>query len=94
MPHSSPYYVYILRCSDDTLYTGITTDLKRRLDEHNHSPKGAKYTRNRRPVNLIYSEPCADKSAASKREYAIKKLSREAKMALIASVRDQDSART
>jgi predicted GIY-YIG superfamily endonuclease/SAM-dependent methyltransferase len=83
MPISSPYYVYILRCSDDTLYTGITTDLERRLDEHNHSPKGAKYTRNRRPVALVYSEPCSNKSAASKREYAIKQLKRSQKEELL-----------
>ena len=80
-----PYTVYILCCSDGTLYTGITTDLERRIDEHNHSTKGAKYTRNRRPVSLVYSETCKDKRAASKREYAIKKLTRTQKEALIAN---------
>ena len=70
------YFVYILRCSDDTLYTGITTELQRRVDEHNHSDKGAKYTKIRRPVTLVYSEVYEDRSSASKREYAIKKLSR------------------
>lgn len=80
-----PYYAYILRCSDDTFYTGITTDLERRIDEHNNSPKGAKYTRNRRPVTLVHSETCEDKSTASKREYAIKKLTRVQKEALIAN---------
>lgn len=78
-----PYFVYILRCSDDTLYTGITTDIERRIDEHNNSPIGAKYTRNRRPVTLVYSETCEDKSAASKREYAIKKLTRTQKEKLL-----------
>jgi len=79
----SPYYVYMLRCCDGTLYTGITTDLERRVDEHNHSPKGAKYTRARRPVELAYSEACTDKSSASQREYAIKKMTRTQKMKLV-----------
>ena len=73
----------MLKCSDDTLYTGITTDLDRRIDEHNNSPKGAKYTRIRRPVELIYSEGCEDKSSASKREIEIKKLSRIQKLELV-----------
>jgi len=77
------YYVYIVKCSDATLYTGITTDLTRRLDEHNNSPKGAKYTKVRRPVELVYSEKHEDRSSASKREYIIKKLSRMKKEALI-----------
>lgn len=79
-----PYHVYILRCSDDTLYTGITNDLDKRLYEHNHSPSGAKYTRGRRPVVCVYSETCDDKSSALKREIAIKKLSRTEKTRLIA----------
>ncbi|QOY55049.1 GIY-YIG nuclease family protein [Candidatus Sulfurimonas marisnigri] len=73
----------MLRCSDGTLYTGITTDLCRRVHEHNDSPKGAKYTRVRRPVELIYSENCENKSSASKREYEIKQLSRNQKLELI-----------
>ncbi len=77
------YFIYILRCSDNTLYTGITTDLARRVDEHNHSPKGAKYTKVRRPVTLVYNERVADRSSASKREYSIKKMSRVAKLELI-----------
>ncbi len=77
------YFVYILECSDSTLYTGITTDIDRRIHEHNNSPKGAKYTRVRRPVKLLYLEEAKDKSEASKREYAIKKLSREKKILLI-----------
>jgi putative endonuclease len=81
----TPYYVYIVRCSDNTLYTGITTDLERRIDEHNTSPKGAKYTRNRRPVTLAYSEECDGKSSASKREYTIKRLTRTQKEQLIAT---------
>jgi len=77
--------VYILHCSDNTLYTGITTDILRRVDEHNTSPKGARYTRARRPVVLAYEEKCDSRSQASQREYAIKKLSRIEKMNLIKS---------
>ena len=77
------YFVYILKCSDETLYTGITTDLKRRVDEHNNSDKGAKYTKLRRPVELVHSEASEDRSSASKREYEIKKMSRVKKMELI-----------
>ena len=79
----SLWYVYILRCSDETLYTGITIDLQRRVEEHNSSPKGAKYTRVRRPVEIIYFESCKDKSSATVRELEIKKLSRAKKLALL-----------
>ena len=67
------YYVYMVKCADDTLYTGIAKEVERRVDEHNSPDKGAKYTRMRRPVRLVYSEAHPDRSAASKREYAIKK---------------------
>ncbi len=77
------YFVYILKCNDDTLYTGITTDVVRRLDEHNNSIKGAKYTKVRRPVELMYQEELEDRSSASKREYAIKRLNRNKKLELI-----------
>lgn len=77
------YYVYILRCADGTLYTGYTDDVERRLRVHN-SGKGAKYTRSRRPVALAYAEEWPDKSAALKREAAIKQLRRADKLALIA----------
>ena len=77
------YYVYMLECSDATLYTGITTDISRRVKEHNSSKKGAKYTKVRRPVRLVYSETSQDRSSASKREYVIKKLTRKEKMELI-----------
>ena len=73
----------MLECSDGTLYTGITTELERRLDEHNNSPKGAKYTRARRPVTLVYSEELENRSAAAKREFAIKKMSKKEKLQLI-----------
>ena len=76
--------VYILRCGDDTLYTGITNDLPARLEAH-RTGKGAKYTRGRGPLELLYSENCADKSEALKRECAIKALRREDKINLIAT---------
>tara|TARA_B110000971_G_scaffold15343_1_gene14187 strand:- start:265 stop:522 length:258 start_codon:yes stop_codon:yes gene_type:complete len=77
------WWVYVIKCADETLYTGITTNLERRIFEHNESKKGAKYTRNKRPVNLKYSERHPDRSTASKREYYIKKLSRLEKLKLI-----------
>ena len=82
------YYVYIVQCADETLYTGIATDLERRIDEHNHSDKGAKYTRARRPVTLVYHETFEDRSTASKREYEIKKrMSRAEKLEMISAER-------
>ena len=78
--------VYVLKCSDDTLYTGISTDMERRLTEHNQcNKKGARYTRARRPVVLVYQEFVDNRSEASKREAVIKKLSRLDKLALIKS---------
>ncbi len=78
------YYVYMVKCADETLYTGISTELERRIEEHNSSDKGSKYTRVRRPVSLVYSEKHSDRSAASKREYEIKKkMSRAEKLKLI-----------
>ncbi len=76
--------VYILRCADNSLYTGVTTDVSRRLDEHNGLAKnGAKYTRNRQPVALVYQENADSRSEACKREAAIKHLSKLQKEALI-----------
>lgn len=77
------YYVYILKCSDETLYTGITTDVARRLNEHNTSKRGAKYTRVRRPVMLVFSKKCRSRASASKQEYHIKQLTRAQKLILI-----------
>lgn len=76
------WYVYILSCADGSLYTGVATDLERRLLEHN-SGKGARYTRGRTPVVLVYSERCADRSMAARRENAIKRMSRTAKLGLL-----------
>lgn len=77
------WHIYILKCSDNSYYTGITTDINRREAEHNGSVKWAKYTRMRRPVELIYSEDVDTKSEAAKREYIIKKLTRIQKESLI-----------
>ncbi|MCB9809052.1 GIY-YIG nuclease family protein [Candidatus Nomurabacteria bacterium] len=82
----SIYYTYILRCADDTLYTGITTDLDRRTDEHNglnNDKKGAKYTASRRPVTLVYSQEFTNRSEAMKEEARIKKLNKNEKEFLI-----------
>jgi len=79
----SLWFVYILRCRDNSLYTGITTNLEQRLHEHNHSPKGAKYTRGRRPVSLTYYEQQSTRSLASSREYVIKHLKKSDKELLI-----------
>ncbi|RLA76089.1 MAG: GIY-YIG nuclease family protein [Epsilonproteobacteria bacterium] len=80
------YILYIVKCSDETLYTGITSDINRRIKEHNFSVKGAKYTRIRRPVKLVYTEEHLSRSLASKREYEIKKyMSRGDKLKLIAA---------
>jgi len=76
------WYVYMLRCRDDSLYTGCTDDVERRLAVH-LSGKGAKYTRSRLPVTLVYQEEVADKSAALRREAAIKGLTRAEKLALL-----------
>ncbi len=76
------WHLYILRCRDGSLYTGIATDVTARLETH-RSGKGAKYTRGRGPLELVYTEECGEKSAALKRELQIKALSREKKLELI-----------
>jgi len=75
-------YTYILRCSDGSLYTGWTNDIERRIEDHN-AGRGAKYTKPRRPVELVYYEEYQTKEEAMKREYAIKRLSRSKKLQLI-----------
>lgn len=81
------WVLYILECRDGTLYTGITDDLERRLKMH-ESGRGAKYTRGRSPLTLRYTEPCADHSAALKREIAVKRLKRKEKLDLITKNRN------
>lgn len=79
---ASEWILYILRCKDDSLYCGITNDLENRLAMH-RSGKGAKYTRGRGPLELVYTEKCEDHSAALKRELAVKRLTRQKKLLLI-----------
>ena len=90
------FSLYILRCSDDTLYTGITTDVEGRLAEHESGPRGAKYLRGKRPLKLEFSEAVGDRARASRLEYRVKRLSRTDKEALIRGDRrlgdlDQDA---
>jgi len=81
------WYLYILKCKDGTLYTGITNNIEKRVDEHNNGKNGSKYTRARRPLVLAYNEECKNRSEASKREAVVKKMSREEKLFLIKSFR-------
>lgn len=76
------YFVYILRCADDTLYTGITNDLEKRIAAHN-GKRAAKYTRSRAPITLVYAERCRNRASALKKELRIKSFSRKEKLALI-----------
>lgn len=77
------WFIYILECSDGTLYTGVSTDPDRRVYEHNHTSKGAKYTRGRRPVKLLWAKACRDRSNAQGLEAKIKTLNRDQKLAYI-----------
>lgn len=78
------WYVYFLRCADNSLYAGITTSLERRVNEHNQcNKKGAKYTRVRRPVTLVYAEQQPDRQMASRKEYQLKQLSKVEKEQLV-----------
>jgi putative endonuclease len=77
------YTLYILRCRDGSLYTGIALDVARRLEEHRQGVRGAKYLRGRRPVELVYEQPAGDRAAAQRLEYRVKSLSRAEKEALI-----------
>ncbi|MCI5704933.1 GIY-YIG nuclease family protein [Candidatus Pseudoscillospira sp. SGI.172] len=76
------YWLYILQCGDNTLYTGTTDDVERRLAVH-QSGKGAKYTRGRGPLTVVYREACTDRSAALRREAAVKRMTRAEKLSLI-----------
>jgi putative endonuclease len=78
------WFVYLVRCQDGTFYCGIAKDLARRFAEHNSADKGAKYTRGRRPVHLVYAEQVASRAQAAQREGQIKKLTRTEKMTIVA----------
>jgi predicted GIY-YIG superfamily endonuclease len=86
VPNALRFWVYLIRCGDGSLYCGITNDLKRRLAMH-EAGKGARYTRGRGPLVLVYKQRCADRSKALQREHAVKQLSRTEKEALIAKAR-------
>ena len=77
------WFVYLLRCADDTLYCGVCTDVERRVAEHNSSPRGARYTRARRPVSLAWQQELESRSDACREEARIKRLSRAAKEQVI-----------
>ncbi len=79
------WWVYILRCGDGTLYTGMAADVEKREQVHN-SGKGARYTRSRLPVQVVYREPCASRGDALRREAAIKRLTRQGKLELVESL--------
>ena len=81
------WYLYILRCGDGSLYTGITTDVQRRLEDH-RTGKGARYTRGRTPLELVYREACGTHSDALKRELAVKALKRSEKEKLLQDMKD------
>lgn len=82
------YYLYILKCADNTLYTGITTNLKRRISEHDSSKLGAKYTKSRRPVKLVYSKKFKNRSSASRAEIKIKLLNKSQKIQIIQNTKN------
>lgn len=77
------WYVYMIRCSDASLYTGVTTDVERRFNEHKESKKGSKYARAKIPLRVVYVETCATRSEAQKREWVIKSLTKREKEILI-----------
>lgn len=81
--NAASWFVYIVSCSDGTLYTGITTDLERRIGEHNAGRTGARYTRSRRPVRMVYWEAAGNRSEAARREHLIKRMSSAEKMKLV-----------
>lgn len=84
------WWVYLLRCNDNSLYAGVTTDIHRRIDEHNNSKLGAKYTRAKRPVSLAYLEEADNKSTACKREYQIRQLTKLKKEQLVSQANTEN----
>ncbi|WP_286233639.1 GIY-YIG nuclease family protein [Thalassotalea sediminis] len=87
----SLWYVYLVRCADNSLYAGVTTDISRRINEHNHTNKGAKYTRVRRPVSLAYVEHAANRQAACQREYSLRKLPKKKKELLVCQYQNNNT---
>jgi putative endonuclease len=91
---TADWHVYIVCCKDNSYYTGITTDLSRRIDEHNSPKKGARYTRSRRPVELAYFERAASRAVATRRENQIKKMTPAGKKQLIKTYRPPKPAQS
>jgi len=89
MTTDNTWFVYFLRCNDNSLYAGITTDINRRLHQHNNTKLGAKYTRAKRPVTLAFIETASNKSTASKREYQLRKLTKSQKEQLVSAYLSQ-----
>jgi putative endonuclease len=87
VPASRSFSLYILRCADGTLYTGIAADVARRIDEHEGGPRGAKFLRGKGPLELVFEEAAGDRAEASRLEYRVKRLSRAEKMELISGRR-------
>lgn len=81
----TPWFVYMVRCSDASLYSGVTTDVERRFKEHTESKKGSKYVRAKIPLRVVYTEPCTSRSEAQIREAQLKKMKKEEKEALVKS---------
>ena len=91
MSDSDIWYTYMLRCNDRSLYTGITKDIDRRLAEHNSAKNGARYTRSRLPVKLVFLERFSSRAAAAKREYQLKRFSKKEKQKLVREAASQDA---
>jgi putative endonuclease len=91
IPWHSFWYTYIVRCADGTLYTGVTTDLERRVHEHNHTARGARYTRARRPVTLVFYNRHPNRSDACKHEAGLKKMDRKGKEMVIQCWQERQS---
>ena len=87
MSANRPFSLYILRCADGTLYTGIAADVARRIDEHESGPRGAKFLRGKGPLELVFEETAGDRAEASRLEYRVKQLSRAGKLELISGQR-------
>ena len=85
---SKRWFLYVVECSDKSLYTGITTDIDRRIDEHNHSKKGAKYTASRRPVQIVFARIFENQSTATKAECQFKKFRRKEKLKIISGEKE------
>ena len=92
MPLETEWFVYIVQCRDGSFYTGITTNLEKRVQDHNTGSAGAKYTRSRRPVRLVYHEAAVSRSAAARREFQVKQMTPAGKLQLMRTALDGPAA--